>query len=550
MSSAAAELKAQGNALFSDKDFAEADEKYTEAIQASDEAIDPKGLAVLYANRAACRLSLKRYLDADEDARKATQLDPTYAKAFARLATAQDALGNYSDSKEIGSAHSTRFLRPSLRRRSSSSGSSTRRGCTPQLPGCSSCRARQPTITSWPPGRMPWDLAAVMIPRLRVARPVNADHIYSSAWVIHGAYEEFTNGVNKMKQLQNDPVTGHIRGIPFLAAQAIVDLANGILRDARVVHCTGDAFIARYNKQRPFSFVLSQVVYEVKLCRAWTDTLPEVVVREAFARQRAEGWEAARWGVSLTIRPWLMRAIMDAGLLQRHETAAELLKRTLDVLRTLQENWVQVPKAERGVVFEPSFLFGIQRLYIDSLMQSYALNPAPELLEELDKESDLLIREVDETLRQPRSQNWTDPGFFGSFYLYPRGLAYAMKAFTYTKKAALSPNDARDLHRQAALAYITAADAFPQDDEQHPLFLKNALENMFQAHSFSLRETLGIMERIRLSAPQARAIWENSALGVQGLWGVLEGVGRREEELRGMLARGEVAIEECVGAAA
>ncbi|KAJ7442458.1 hypothetical protein FB451DRAFT_1105721 [Mycena latifolia] len=536
MSSAAAELKAQGNALFSDKDFAEADEKYTEAIQAS-EAIDPKGLAVLYANRAACRLSLKRYLDADEDARKATQLDPTYAKAFARLATAQDALGNYSDSKENWQRALDALPTSELTPAEQFQREQYQAGLYAAVAGVLKLQSAPTYHNELAPGRMPWDLAAAMIPRLRVARPVNADHIYSSAWVIHGAYEEFTNGVNKMKQLQIDPVTGHIRGIPF----AIVDLANGILRDARVVHCTGDAFIARYNKQ---------LVYEVKVCRAWTDTPPEVVVREAFARQRAEGWEAARWGVSLTIRPWLMRAIMDAGLLQRHETAAELLKRTLDVLRTLQENWVQVPKAERGVVFEPSFLFGIQRLYIDSLMQSYALNPAPELLEELDKESDLLIREVDETLRQPRSQNWTDPGFFGSFYLYPRGLAYAMKAFTYTKKAGLSPNDTRDLHRQAALAYITAADAFPQDDEQYPLFLKNALENMLQAHSFPLRETLGIMERIRLSAPQARAIWENSALGVQGLWGVLEGVGRREEELRGMLARGEVAIEECVGAAA
>lgn len=57
----AVELKAQGNALFGVKNFAEAEKMYTKAIETSDDD-DSKGLAVLYANRAACRLSLKRFV--------------------------------------------------------------------------------------------------------------------------------------------------------------------------------------------------------------------------------------------------------------------------------------------------------------------------------------------------------------------------------------------------------------------------------------------------------------------------------------------------------
>lgn len=58
--------------------------------------------------------------------------------------------------------------------------------------------------------------------------------------------------------------------------------------------------------------------------------------------------------------------------------------------------------------------------------QSY-IDPdtSAERLEELWKESELLIREVDEELRQPRSQEPLDPGFISSFYVYPRGHAYA-----------------------------------------------------------------------------------------------------------------------------
>lgn len=50
----AAQLKEQGNKLFSAKEYVLASAKYTEAIEADGTN------AVLYANRAACRLHLKQ----------------------------------------------------------------------------------------------------------------------------------------------------------------------------------------------------------------------------------------------------------------------------------------------------------------------------------------------------------------------------------------------------------------------------------------------------------------------------------------------------------
>jgi stress-induced-phosphoprotein 1 len=60
------------------------------------------------------------------------------------------------------------------------------------------------------------------------------------------------------------------------------------------------------------------------------------------------------------------------------------------------------------------------------LNQSYssASDASTELLEDLLKESDLLISEVTEALRHSE-QEPVDPGFVSSFYLYPRGNAYA-----------------------------------------------------------------------------------------------------------------------------
>jgi len=49
-------LKDEGNRLFSARKFAEASEKYTAAISAEGGSTN----AVLYSNRAACRLNLKQ----------------------------------------------------------------------------------------------------------------------------------------------------------------------------------------------------------------------------------------------------------------------------------------------------------------------------------------------------------------------------------------------------------------------------------------------------------------------------------------------------------
>ncbi|KAJ7707357.1 hypothetical protein B0H17DRAFT_1000430 [Mycena rosella] len=534
--SSGAELKAQGNALFSAKNFKEADKKYTQAIQIGDEAADPKGLAVLYANRAACRLNLKRYLDAINDAKKATLLDPAYPKAFARLATAEDALGNYQESTK-----NWQLALDALPKFNLTPGEQTQ--MAQYQAGLTTAAAEVVKMKNTPivgqnavmiqgEGRMPWDLAAAMLPGLQGT--TNSDS-YSSAWIIHGAYEDFMRGVHKMNQLKVDKIDGgseQMRGMPG----AIVDLTNGIMRDSRAMHFTDNEFLSKYNKQ---------VILEISVYKPWMEAGPERAIQEALARQRDEGWDSVRPAVGFTVRVWIMRAVIDAGLRQRHDVAIEFFKRALDVLRSLRESWILVPVLERGVVFEKTFLFGIQHLYIDSIMQAYMLNPTAEILEELETQSDLLISEVGEELHS--SQDPIDFTMLGSFHLYPRGSAYAMKGFCYKVKAGLNSNDAGNFHRKAAAVYVKAADSFPQDDEKHPWFLNAALDNMLHARSFPLRQTLEVMKRIRLSAQKAKAIWERSSLSADGLWGLLERTGEQEKELRTMLAEGKFTMDSCVG---
>ncbi|KAF9490736.1 TPR-like protein [Pleurotus eryngii] len=88
----AEKLKAQGNALFAQRKWAGAHAKCSEATEQDD--TNP----VYWADRAACNLETKDYLEACTDAGTAIDLDPTYAKAWGRLGAAQRAVANYEGS--------------------------------------------------------------------------------------------------------------------------------------------------------------------------------------------------------------------------------------------------------------------------------------------------------------------------------------------------------------------------------------------------------------------------------------------------------------------
>ncbi|KAJ7649864.1 hypothetical protein FB45DRAFT_778793 [Roridomyces roridus] len=537
-----AELKAEGNALFSAKNFKEASKKYTEAIKASNEAADPKGLAVLYANRAACLLSLKRYMDSCDDSKKATVLDAGYAKAWARWAAAKHAIG--SDSEDLW-----RRALDTLPKSGLSASEETQK--VQYQAGYDAAIAMKERLKNTPTvgekaiiiqgqGRMPWDRAAAMMPRLRGDTGQDPSKTFtSSAWVIHAAYEEWMKAIKIMKSLKMDHATKQMMG----QIGGIVGLSNAVMRDVRVFHINDNDFISDYNKQ---------IQLEIGHYRPWVDAGPAVVIREALERQRTSGWDSVRGSISLTIRGWIMRGFMDANFRQRHDISVEFMKRSLEILRGLREHWLLEPTENRGVVFDKTFMFGIQNMYLDALMQCCAKEKSPELLEELFAQCDLLIREIDaETrARQAQSGEPVDPGFVSSFMVYPKATAYAHKGYYYAQKAqsgGLSVKDKRDFHRKGALEYINAADTLPEDDENHPWFLNIALQQMSPSRSFTLRDTLDVMTRIRVATPKAKAIWELSQLSAAGIWGILEKVGKEEDGLRGMLARGQITLNSVVG---
>ena len=89
--------KNRGNALMQSRDYTQAVNMYTTAIQ-----LNPAGPQshTYYSNRAAALCYLELYADAEEDSLQSLQLKPDYAKAYARLGLSRFFLKNYLGSVE------------------------------------------------------------------------------------------------------------------------------------------------------------------------------------------------------------------------------------------------------------------------------------------------------------------------------------------------------------------------------------------------------------------------------------------------------------------
>ena len=87
--------KAEGNNFFKAKNYAQAIEQYTNAIET-----DAKDVT-FFSNRSACYAALEKWDEAAADGRQCVILDKNFVKGYFRAATAQEKLGNFADALEF-----------------------------------------------------------------------------------------------------------------------------------------------------------------------------------------------------------------------------------------------------------------------------------------------------------------------------------------------------------------------------------------------------------------------------------------------------------------
>ncbi|SMN17857.1 similar to Saccharomyces cerevisiae YOR027W STI1 Hsp90 cochaperone, interacts with the Ssa group of the cytosolic Hsp70 chaperones and activates Ssa1p ATPase activity [Maudiozyma saulgeensis] len=94
MSLSADEYKQQGNAAFSAKEYDNAIDLFTKAIEVSE---TPNH--VLYSNRSATYSSMKKFAEALKDAEECTKINPTWSKGYNRKGAAHFGLGNLDEAE-------------------------------------------------------------------------------------------------------------------------------------------------------------------------------------------------------------------------------------------------------------------------------------------------------------------------------------------------------------------------------------------------------------------------------------------------------------------
>ncbi|KAJ8692608.1 hypothetical protein PTI98_009906 [Pleurotus ostreatus] len=527
------ELKAEGNAFYLQKNLEAAANKYSKALE-----IDDKN-AVIYCNRAACRLGQSRFVDACDDARKAVKLDPQYIKAHARLATALDALDEPADS----SIHWERAVNLMPNENLSATEVKQRAAYVQSLEA-----ARRKKVQVLVDGKslinlkkeqtehLPWELATAMIPELREAQNPN-----SSAWVISAAYEDFREGIKNMKLLR--PVkTGGTEASEatmfFGHFGVLTSLSNGLLRDRRIFHMNDDKFLDYYNQQ---------VMFEAQNSQAWMSETPVEILRLARERLASEGWDKVRPALSVSVRGRFLRGFIQAGLTKRPDIALQFIGHAIEIIELCKKEWPDVPGSDRGAIFQTAFLLGLRAEWLEQYFSAYNGVNGQFTLETLEKEADKLITDLNAVFPHQLPQN-VDPGFILSFYSYPMGHAYAAKAFCRSKmaKRANQRNDYQEWRKytqEAGALYLQAAQRYMKDDENHLWFMKCSLDCTLSLGQ-PLSMALPLMCMIREAYPKMQRIWGDSASAMQGRDEAIKSVFRTEDRLKELLDQGIVSLSD------
>ncbi|KAJ6520220.1 hypothetical protein C8R45DRAFT_954328 [Mycena sanguinolenta] len=492
-------LKLQGNGLHERGEHQAAYEKYSEAIKE-----DPEN-AVLFANRAATSLSMKEFLDAASDAEKATELDPTYAKAWARLASAAQGLGAWE--KCFAAWDSALACIPS--QDLTAAQKALQAQLQDGIKASKAAKAKPPPpsrLVAVPTGRngstkqMPWARAAAL------EKKILASQKDSSAIVLLYASRNFEKGVKSMKGTVKRYIKGQlaVEGVP----NAIEFMSNGILIDRRCFYMDSRDWLNQF---------MEQLKFEGEYYQAWSKAGVKIVLEQVEGRLDKEGWSSVGPALCTTVRFWIMLGFL-AGSNGRHGVATEHFRNAVDLIEWGRNTWKDVSRSLRGDIFDLLFLRSVRRLFVASVMDWVdADDPECDYTpQNVAKFAQDMIKELFQNTPEKTNEDQYHPDHPGHYaaawtYTHADGLGVLGWFHLRLSKTAKTAED-QNIHLAAAARnYMEAAATYPDDDEFSVLFKSIALDAL-QRQGTPLRETLPVCKQIRAAIPAVRKIWEFSAM--------------------------------------
>ncbi|CUA72375.1 hypothetical protein RSOLAG22IIIB_01042 [Rhizoctonia solani] len=525
-------LKAEASELFKNGDSKGAKRVYTRALAHTD--LEHHERAVLYCNRAATEMKLRRFEDAISDSKRSVEADPTYSRGYERLATAQLGLHRYNDAYEsYGKAISLLDAIPEP-----TSADIARKVKIEQALAEAQRKEAGPDVLLIrnATGNMPWDKAAALRPSMNPS-----DGTCTSAWIILEAHELFSKGCEALWELQRTETSEGT--VIYGRLGAVADISDGLLRDERAFYMTTTDWKDRYGYQAQ---------YEAMEYDAWINQADEAtIMREIRERVATRGWDNVRPALDLTVRAWIMHAFLLRSI-PDYNTAVHLLQKVQRFLTWGDHQWPDVPCSQRGIIFEHTFRRSVKRLYLHTLYQAIINNPSPNTpfsLAELKNTSAAILEDVEQHPPESEAKERLTPGYIAAYWLYPTAEAMIIDGFYHMQLAITSlpvdPVKQKANYRLAYEKYLSGAERFPKDDENHAYYLKSALECLMESGA-TLTETLPLMERVRKATPLMQNIWETSSMSLCGRDAALQAVISFEEGIQKQLKDGTLTMDDSV----
>ncbi|KAK7029566.1 hypothetical protein VNI00_014443 [Paramarasmius palmivorus] len=505
----AEKLKDEGNVLFGQKKFKDANQKYTEAL-----SLDDKN-PVLYANRAACRLSLKRYLDASHDAMKATELNPSYAKAWARLATAQDHLGQPQTSINFWRKALEALPKENLTDGEKKQKQQYEAGLVDAIKTEKAMQEGVPAKVHTIDQRdtPAWVAAFSMLPELS-----RQDNVGSSAWIIASAYQDLVEGNRKLGVERRG-------GLDIFQMEVMEHISNSILTDPRAFHIDDPDWCLK---------VMKQIRVHTNGVRAWTFDSFDTLFPKVVERLEKGGWDETRRALATTLRCWIVMGHLEMGIKQNPDSNLEFLDRVVKTIVWGQKKWAGVDYGNRGAIFRESFLRGVRNLRLEAFLNVYIndndTSRKSELLEVIWKEAEAIHKSIKD---DPTVPPFDCPAFKLAYWDYPCAHGHVMKGFYHREKAKLAKDELEQskLYVQAGTEYMKGASKYPDDDEHHAWHLSVAVELLAKGHA-SPKLILDVIERLKLAVPKMQKIWAVSSMAMQGRDDMIKMTLGYEKEIR------------------
>ncbi|GJE87836.1 TPR-like protein [Phanerochaete sordida] len=497
----AAALKDEGNKLYIAKKYSAAHTKYSEAIEADKEN------AVLWANRAACSLALNKLPAAEADCEKATQLNPQYTKAWARLGNIRKALCLWQPSLDAYMKALELLPASNL----SQADKNIQRECELDIDFVKNKMKQKAVplnpnaIISFDKDDYPWDRVLKLEKTMRSGE---GWELYSSRWMLLEATLHYDDGMRGIRQVKALTLPNGNPGFSGVLG-TIRHLVTALVTDHRVFRIE--------DREYP-SYCNIQAIFEAQHDKASALVAAgsvEGTMAKLREMQGTENWETVLRAIETTIRLFVFRAFNEGSVQGDHSSALESYQLAIDLVEQCLKLWKDKSEKELGEVITRDFARGVRSMWLDCYLMAHKANPRQFTREKLRDAAQDMLREItalaeDEifSLDEATAQHF-------AFYQYPRAQALGAIALCFREQAEALPkgsSEASSLLRHAADHYRQAAEIYPEDDECHCYYLAVTFDALVRCGGARFTEVLGVATKMKGALPKMRVLWEKSAM--------------------------------------